>query len=204
MEEGGPPIDWRTLNEAGKGGRLMELLVKLPRELWAHNSKPLLLSACRGPNVAAVVALVQSGPMDVNAEDTTGYTTAHYAAVFKQTRVLEVLCAAGADLRARTNHGESPIDVAITSSSGHKSETVRMLVANGVRLNTVREGYRCYITPELEAFECGVLCCRAAVVAMLRVKRAGKLWMWDKFLLAELAVCVWATRYAREWSLEEV
>ena len=44
-----------------------------------------------------------------------------------------------------------------------------------------------------------MLRCRAAVVAMLRVKRAGKLWMWDKFLLAELALCVWATRYAKEW-----
>ncbi len=60
--------------------------------------------------------------------------------------------------------------------------------------------YRHFITPELEAFERGVLRCRAAVVTMLRVRRAGQLWMWDKFLLAEMALCIWATRYAKGWS----
>ena len=78
---------------------------------------------------------------------------------------------------------------------------MRVLVANGVRLSTVRKDYREVITPELVAFERGVLRCRAAVVAMLRVKRAGQLWMWDKFLLAELAVCIWSTRYAEEWQM---
>ena len=63
----------------------------------------------------------------------------------------------------------------------------------------MREGYRRYITPELVAFERGVLRCQEAVVAMLRVKRAGKLWMWDKFLLAELALCIWSTRYDKGW-----
>jgi hypothetical protein len=63
----------------------------------------------------------------------------------------------------------------------------------------VHEDYRENITPELEAFERGVLRCRAAVVAMLRVKRAGKLWMWDKFLLLEMALCIWSTRYDKGW-----
>ena len=53
--------------------------------------------------------------------------------------------------------------------------------------------------PELEAFERGVLRCRAAVVAMLRVKRAGRLLVWDKFLLKQMALDVWATRYDKQW-----
>ena len=68
-----------------------------------------------------------------------------------------------------------------------------------MRLSTVRKDRREYITPEMVAFERGVLRCRAAVVAMLRVKRAGRLWMWDKFLLLEIAVCLWSTRYDKGW-----
>ncbi len=121
------------------------------------------------------------------------------AAAWKQPRVLEVLCAAGADLRASDKDGCSPIDRALAYAHKDGNETVRVFVANGVRLSTVREGYRRYITPELEAFERGVLRCQEAVVAMLRVKRAGKLRVWDKFLLVEIAVCTWSTRYAEEW-----
>ena len=43
--------------------------------------------------------------------------------------------------------------------------------------------------------------CREAVVAMLHVKWAGKLWMWDKFLLVELALGAWAIRYDKGWQI---
>ena len=75
-----------------------------------------------------------------------------------------------------------------------------MLVANGVRLSTVRKGDRDLTTPELEAFERGVLRCRAAVVALLRVKRAGaRLVRWDKYLLKQMAIDLWMTRCVKEW-----
>ena len=136
--------------------------------------------------------------MDVNVRTKWGDTPALFAAVKVQPRVMEVLCAAGADLRACNEDGSSPIELAVWDAQVN-SEPVHVLVANGVRLSTVREDRREYITPELEAFERGVLRCRAAVVAMLHVKRAGQLWMWDKFLLAEMAVCIWSTRYDRGW-----
>ena len=180
-------IDWAVWHEVALEGRLLELLVKLPRERWAERDEDsgttLLHHACCGPSVAAVVALLQSGLVDVSARNKGGWTTTHMAAAWKQPRVLEVLCAAGADLRASDKDGCSPIDRALLYAHKDGNETVRVFVANGVRLSTVREGYRRYITPELEAFECGVLRCWEAVVAMLRVKWAGKLWMWDKFLL---------------------
>lgn len=34
---------------------------------------------------------------------------------------------------------------------------------------------------------------------MIRVKRAGKLVVWDKFLLKAMALCVWATRSDAAW-----
>ena len=202
MEHEGPPIDWDAFYKASNDERLLELLVKLPRERWAERdkySRTLLHFACRGPHVAAVVALLQSGLVDVNAHDLWGWTPAHWAALNAQPRVLEVLCAAGANLRACNENGHAPIDRALWNAAKDGGETVRVLVANGVRLSTVHEYYRHHITPELKAFERGVLCCRAAVVAMLRVKQAGKLWMWDKFLLVELALGAWATRYDKGW-----
>ncbi len=205
MKHEGPPIDWDTFYHAGKDGWLMELLATLPRERWAEQDKngfTLLHYACRGPNVAAVAALVRCGLVDVNAraEAEGGRTPAHVSASWLQSRVLDMLCAAGADLQGRSDYGYSPMDRALGNAKEDGGETVRVLVANGVRLSTVHEDYRKCITPELEAFERGVLCCRVAVVAMLRVKRAsGQLVRWDKFLLAELALCIWATRYDKGW-----
>lgn len=110
--------------------------------------------------------------------------------------MLEVLCIAGANLQARSNENFTPIDVALINSFPiYNYETARVLIANGVRLNTVHEPYRRYITKELVAFERRVLQCRSAVVALLCVKRVGKLPCWDKFLLKEIAIAVWATRY---------
>lgn len=180
----------------------MNSLVKLPRERWAERDEyddTILHYACRGPNVATVVALVQSGLVDVNARGKWGCTPAYFAASFTQPRVLEVLCAAGADVRASNNDGYAPIDWALMNADIDGGETVRVLVANGVRLSTAGEDCRKYITPELEAFERGVLRCRSAVAAMLRVKKAAKLYYVDKFLMRELAYAMWATRTCDQW-----
>lgn len=206
MTNEGPSIDWDAFREASEVGRLMDLLVKLPRERWAERTEyglTLLHYACVGPNVAAVKALLQSGLVDVSARTGWGRSPAHVAASHTQPRVLEVLCAAGADLRARNNGGTdlgyAPVDNALIFVHKDDGETVRVLVANGVRLSTVRKDCRMNITPELESFERGVLRCRAAVVAMLRVKKAANLYHVDKFLMRELAYAMWATRTCDRW-----
>ena len=185
---------------ASSTSRLADVLPNLPRAHWTERNQDgdtLLHYACKFPNVAAVALLLTSGLLDMDARNLSGYTPAHYAARHDQLGALEVLCAAGADLRVRNSHA-SPIDLALWRQH---YDCACVLVANGVRLRTVGEGCRHHITPELEAFERGVLRCRTAVVAMLRVKRAGQLVRWDKFLLLELAVCTWSTRYDKEWQL---
>ncbi len=180
----------------------MNSLAKLPRERWAEqdeDGRTFVHYVCRGPNVAALVALVQSGLVDVNARTKWGWTPAMYATWTEQPRVLEVLCAAGADLRACNNGGYAPIDYALSFASMDGGETVRVLVANGVRLSAVRDTYRPRITPKLWAFERGVLRCRAAAVALLRVKKAAKLHHVDKFLMRELAYATWSTRTSERW-----
>lgn len=195
-------MDWQAMFKASKDGRLMECLAKLPRERWTErdfDGDTLLHYACRGPNVACAVVLLQSGLVDMDARSRAGSTPVHWATWCMLPRMLEVMCAAGADLQARNYAGYAPIVYALRDARSYGSEIIRMLLSNGVRLGTARETVPHCITPEFEAFESGVLCCRTAVVAMLRVKKAGGLWRWDKFLLRELAYAVWATRMENEW-----
>jgi len=198
----GSPIDWDIICYESRHGRLFNLLLKLPRECWAERDKygrTLLHYACHGPNVATVVALLRSGLLDVSTGSEAGWTPAHWAAWAVQACVLELLCAAGADLRARNEDGNAPIDFALMNARLDGGEIVRVLVANGVRLSTVHKSNLKYITPKLESFEQGVLRCRTAVVTILRVKHVANLWNWDKFLLKEIAFAVWATRYNDNW-----
>lgn len=183
----------------------MELLMKLPRERWADRNcrgYTLLHIACTGPDQMAVVALIQNKLVDVNSSDCLKWTPVHFAVMYRQIRAVEILCAAGANLKACDVDGNAPIDHALMPYSVPGDETARALIANGVRLNTVNKKHQYYIDPELMAFERGVLRCRSAAVAMMRVKRAGKLARWDKFLLKEMTICVWATRYDKAWSQE--
>ena len=168
-----------------------------PRERWAYrgsSGRTFLHWGCLGPNVAALVLLVQSKMVDVNARDKWGETAAHCAAKRDAFRELEIMCAAGADMHAQDNCGSTIMELAIWNLP-LDSRSLRVLVANGVRLCSVREYYHRYIDLARVAFECSVLRCRTKVAALLRIKKAGKLWRWDKFLLKEVAIAVWATRY---------
>lgn len=191
--------DWNYMLFVSIHGKLTEALFTMPRQCWSWQDmhrNTLLHYACGGPNVAAMVALLTSGLVDVNARNGWGIAPAHYAASFTQPRAVEVLCAAGANMLARDDGGRAPIDYALRYAQKESGEIVRVLMANGVRLSTVNE---VYITPELEAFERGVLRCRAVVVAMLRVKKAANLYHVDKFLMRELAYAMWATRTCDRW-----
>ena len=96
MANEGPPIDWRAFIVAGDEGRLLELLVQLPRERWAEQDEggfTLLHYACRSPNVEAVVALVQSAHQ----------VGIHARALGRRVHAApEVLCVAGADMQRAT------------------------------------------------------------------------------------------------------
>lgn len=198
MEEG-PPIDWEAFTWAAYSGQFMRILSKLPCERWTEklpgSRQTFLHIACTGSNVDAAVALLKNGGIDINAVDSLGWSSVFYTVMNDQTRLLEIMCAAGADVQT-IKDGLTLIDYAIRIAA---YDMVRVLIANGFRLNTVHEKYREFITSKLEAFEHAVLCCHTAVVALLRVKRAGNLVHWDKFLLREIAFAVWSTRYDTKW-----
>ena len=189
MDEGAP-IDWKDIAIASQCGQLHTRLAKLPRERWtetAPHNRTFLHIACTGLNKEAGMMLLKSKLVDVNAS--SGSKTPLILAIeWRQPTMLELLCAAGTKPQG--------LDLALLYCGG----TARVLIANGARLREVRQDRRRYITPELEAFERGVLRCRMIVVAMLRVKKAGNLWRWDKFLLREVAYAVWATRAQNGWA----
>lgn len=196
-------MEWLTEYDAisaiSHAGKLMNYLIRLPRSDWTETSprgNTLLHFACDGSNKEALLTLILSGLIDINARNMQNMTAAFYAAQSDQPQALELLCAAGADLTLHDINARTCIDWAIT-----RDQCMRVLLANGVRLYRVHEDYHAWISPEIEKFECGVLRCRSAVVAMLRVKKAGRLMRWDKFLLKEMAICVWVTRYEKEWTL---
>lgn len=203
------PLFWRdVVLLAASEGRLMTLLKTLPRARWSDrdpDGQTLLHYACQGDNATAARALFSAG-LHMNACCNGDLATpAHVAAASTQPLVLEVLCAAGADVRAPDCNGHAPLDYALDSWERERfplaAECLRVLVANGVRLASAADEFAFAITPALVAFERGVLQCRAVVVALLRVKRAGRLVHWDKYLLAALAVDVWSTRMDDAWQL---
>lgn len=139
------PIDWHgEVLLAGREGRLLQLLHTLPRERWTASDpdgRTLFHCAARGDNVAAAVALLQSG-VDVNVRN-KNFNAAHMAAIDKQPRVLEMLCAAGVDMTARIQGGRTALDLSLCTRSLACS---RVMLANGMRLSTVQERYRRYNT----------------------------------------------------------
>jgi hypothetical protein len=59
-----------------------------------------------------------------------------------------------------------------------------------------------YVNPLIQTllkFQRGVLRCRSATIAMIRVKRAANLTHVDKNLLIYMALQIWVTRKEDEW-----
>lgn len=193
--EQGAPIVWEHVARHRRSGSLLEFLKKLPRERWTEcdsANQSFLHHAAESWDPTALALLLRSKLIDVNATSVWGGTPVECAVVYECTRALELLCAAGADLRLPSRPDCSPLDVALAYRSS-KAKVIDVLIANGVRLSTVCYSNQRRITPRIRAFERGVLRCRAAVAALLSSDRIGRL------SLREVAIAVWATRYSTEW-----
>lgn len=200
---------WRdTVTTACSQGRLGELLETLPRDRWDERGpyqRTLLHYASYSEDNAAAAAELLAHGLDVNTCDHLCETPSHHAARQGSARVLEVLCAAGADLLAPNVHGATSLSLAIVRRGPRDPlalSCVRVLVANGVRLSSACPSERLTsITPEMEALERGVLRCRSAVVLMLGLKRRRGPVMreLDRFVVRQVALAIWATRCDKQW-----
>lgn len=174
-----------ALYVAAVEGRLLSVIRELiPREQWAleHSATgidTLMVYAGLGPNGDAVRALLAAAPGGYNLRRPMEVAISH-----NQPAVLELMCAAGG-LAHVSIRGESPLLAQATALQCWKE--ARILIASGARLRVAN------------AFQTGVLKCRSAVAALHRVKRVGVLPVWDKYLLALIALELWTTRAEEEW-----
>lgn len=199
-----PLFDWdgaiRTVSQAGQ---LLELLQGVPRARWSERSRwsrTFLHYACQGNNAAATVLLLQEG-LAVDVPDAEQWSPVHEATSRGQFAVLELLCAAGADLHARTASRKAPLEWAIIDDEPGCARCARVLLVNGVRLATVRKVFHEHIKPWMVALEHGRLSCRAVIVVFLGLKRRRRDVMMgdDRFLVREIAFAIWVTRAEVKW-----
>jgi hypothetical protein len=164
--------------------------------------KPTFYDACRLGDKQTFINFLKRDPSLINFEFNSGRTTVHMAVIWFQPEILECLCVFDANLTSCDNIGYTALYYNILSVGPKSDACFRILVANGVRLRNLSHDPLNCVSPWQRNFERGVLRCRRAVVAMLRVKKAAKLHHVDKYLMREIGYAIWATRYdERAWSL---
>lgn len=129
------------------------------------------------------------------------------AAYHQQPRVLEVLCAAGAELvpKGRFEFVLDKTLPGLETTTVRATHCVRVLLANGARLATVTARGCSYIRPWMRALERGRPRCRVAVVGFLALKRPRRLALMralDRGVVLMIGVAIWATRADIVWGRE--
>ena len=188
---------------AGIRGELGEYIKTVPYPEW---DEQLLRAACMSDkNLSVLKRLLVIGRFDVNTIYSVSITLVQEATRRNAPRILEVLCAAGANLATPDVFGATPLQI------GLHLPTAQVLVANRVRISTMGWTWTTWGRGEttlagwsptmrsLLALEKGVDKCRAAVIALHRVKDAGKLWRWDRFLLVHISYAIWCSRADEGW-----
>jgi ankyrin repeat protein len=79
-----------------------------------------------------VVALLKQDPKLINARDADGKTALHWASLYGQTKVMELLLANKADVNSLDEEGFTPLHCAATFN---QSDAVKLLVANKANMN---------------------------------------------------------------------
>lgn len=189
-------IDWVTVHEASLRGELHLVLQRIPPEVWGEmdpriSCAKLSLYVCsyRG-NIKAAVMLMNQG------------LTLPWRQITRPF-MMRMLLSQNRTLNQRVlRYNLSFID----SDDRHERESVAydrlvkivcVAIANGARLRGIPPKLRrCSV--RWKGFQKGIIDCRSVVVALLKVKDAGKLHHWDRFLLKELALQVWVAR--EEWA----
>lgn len=197
MEKG---LDWAAIAAANNTGDLFAYIVaSIPHARWGEQNPfgSTLLHFASWGDTAATAALLQHR-LDVNVRDQINWTPAHVAAYSRQAHILELLCAAGADLHAMSITHNTPLDEALGALST-SAECVRVLVANGACLALVRD--KLIVQPWMVALAQGRVDCRAMIVVLLGLKwrRGQAMQALDRFVVREVAYAVWSTRTNVKW-----
>jgi uncharacterized protein len=80
-------------------------------QVGANGDRPIHIACIRG-NLEDVIALVEEGGADVNAAGDLGYAPLHHAAGGGHLDIVNVLLSHGADVNAKNEFGQKPVDLA--------------------------------------------------------------------------------------------
>lgn len=172
----------------------LDVVLKTPLEEW-KNLGNLVHRCCQDAKLPLVVLLrvIQAG-CDLNEISRSSNTPAHEAVHWNCVAELEMLCAAGANMRILNRQSYSPLDYAICF---RRDECVRVLLLYGMTLNFLHGDTMDKVTPEARALYSHVVSVRAKAIILLGIKRRRRLAAWihiDKFLIREMAFSIWALR----------
>ena len=96
-------------NDLKKVALALNLGLSVEAELNGYS--PLYLAVLRG-NIALVEILISAG-VNVNAKDNGGHSPLHFAVDRDNVAIVKLLISAGADVNAKTNGGNSPLHWAV-------------------------------------------------------------------------------------------
>lgn len=107
----------------------------------------LLYTASRQGNTEAVSSLIKKGIKNVNIKDDRGNTPLHIAALNAHIELAILLIEQGADINAKNNESNTPIDSCASSilCSSHRyhkySKLFELLIKNGAKIEKNKRGY---------------------------------------------------------------
>ena len=187
-------IDWGLAYTMSISGKLHIYLEKLPKCQWKECDKynwSFLHYATFSINLLAAKMLLTIDDFDINViQFETEWTALTYACARNNAPLTEIICT-----RRSARIKETLLKIIV---GGWPSDScVKMLIANGARLHYVPDKCRqTQITPEMIAFERGILNCRDVIIVFLGLKKRRQiLCKLDRFLVSQvLAVEIWSTR----------
>jgi ankyrin repeat protein len=198
-------VDWVNVLTSTHTGGLYKYIKTIPKENWndiepVHGFTLLHYACSRFDNISALKALILNGA-NVNVKDIYDETPLIWCIRNNNFIGVKMLYKSGADIKARTKTSLSILELSLVRSyeSFYGILMIKFFIVNGYRLKNIRPMGNIYSTTEMRNFESGVLKCRRATIAMLHSKRKCLLTGWDKFLLAQLAKDIWATRDDPKW-----
>jgi hypothetical protein len=150
----------------------------------------------------AIKMLIKKGA-DVNVLLKEDSASLHFSAI-SNVSTIELLSVAGANWNTENVPNTTVLLYAMVSGlisitdSPKAVACVKTLIANGARLKYIENKMQ-RIDPWVIAFEKGVLNCRSATIALLALKRRGAFKKQDRFIIRELGIAIWATRYDPKW-----
>lgn len=189
-------LDLEEIDSASEYGSLAALLHKIPKEQWHFQSFlgwTFLHFACRVGNDDALKLLIQNGN-DIEARNSMERTPLLYCAGESNWSALDILIQNGANCSVADVSGLDVWHIIRRESILRHEEDkffLVLLMHNVVPTIDLQEKHQ-----NLYRVRKGIERCRGVVIAFLQVKKAsrGKLWNWDKFLLAHVARIVWSER----------